>query len=174
MAPPQKRYGDATYYERKLQTVSQRLKVDKGSLSFDWGRSGAHVTFRFKGQDYRFEHTLEKAAKLGRPLYYGSDCFALIVLTMESLARMAENGFTEDLRPWIEGFKALPAGSLPDFFVKLGLDHLPSSEELTQRWRSLVRKVHPDAGGSPELFHEVQVAYAQAQQYISGAVAAKP
>lgn len=54
----------------------------------------------------------------------------------------------------------------PDFMVVLKLlpPYLP--EDVQQAYRTLVRQVHPDVGGSIEAFLKIQRAYEQAQTYL--------
>lgn len=69
-----------------------------------------------------------------------------------------------------ERTKASPADGKPierpDFMATLHLlpPYLP--EDVQQAYRTLVRKVHPDVGGSIEEFLKIQRAYEQAQTYL--------
>lgn len=54
-----KRYGDAQNYEVKLEKVMGRLGVE--SYDYDWSRKECWVTFAYKGQQYRFSHSLDNA-----------------------------------------------------------------------------------------------------------------
>ena len=59
-----KRYNTETY-EKKLATVMTRLGIEK--YNYDYTRRAAWVTFAYKGQNYRFEHSVENAAAHGQP-----------------------------------------------------------------------------------------------------------
>lgn len=47
----------------------------------------------------------------------------------------------------------------PDYYKILGLTTAADNAEIRQAYRRKVRDAHPDAGGDPETFHELQVAY---------------
>ncbi|MGH8877546.1 MAG: J domain-containing protein [Stackebrandtia sp.] len=47
----------------------------------------------------------------------------------------------------------------PDYYKILGLAVSAESTEIRQAYRRKVRDAHPDAGGDPEAFHELQAAY---------------
>lgn len=146
-----KRYGATDDYERKLARVMERLGADK----YDWdhNRREAWVEFYYKGQPYRFHHSVAKSVDSEEPLTYGSDCFAQIVLTLEDLARMVRRGIY-DLSTWVSGMKFLPAPvQLPWWVAELGLERLPSDEDqITTQYRLMAKTAHPDGGGSDEAF----------------------
>jgi hypothetical protein len=62
---------------------------------------------------------------------------------------------------------ALEAQNLSKAFKKFGLKPGASKEELTQRYRSLAKTIHPDVGGSEEQFLKVNQAYHIAMEYIN-------
>ena len=98
-----KQYGDVSTYEGKLENVMKRLGAEE--YNFDWSRTACWVEFRYKGQLYRFEHSVENAKMHGQHIVYGSDVFAQVVLALEDLARMTERGIYE-LQTWNIGMKA--------------------------------------------------------------------
>lgn len=138
-----KQYGAADNYERKLERVMERLGVEE--FNFNWDRWSCWVQFRYKGELYQFEHSVEKARSRGQKLDYGSDAFAQVVLALEDLARMVERGIYE-LQTWVAGMKYLPPPvEVPSFFRFLGFEQIPSGpEEVTARYRTLVKQMHPD------------------------------
>ncbi|HHY67880.1 MAG TPA: J domain-containing protein [Alicyclobacillus sp.] len=160
-----KKYGRPEQYERKLSNVMERLVVEK--YDFNWDRWGCWVQFQYKGQLYRFEHSVEKAKAKGIDLVYGSDAFAQLVLALEDLARIAERGIY-DLQSWVEGMKYLPPSTeIPECFRVLGFDSIPSGvDEVTERYRALAKQKHPDVGGSAEEFTKLQRAVEEAKQYF--------
>ena len=89
----QKQYADPTSYEAKLEKVMSRLGVEK--YDYNWDRKMCWVEFWINGQLYRFEHSIDNAAKHGITVRYGSDAFAQVVLTLEDIARMTERGIYE-------------------------------------------------------------------------------
>lgn len=159
-----KKYADIDFYQKKLAKVMERFGVS--DYNWDFNRSGGWVEFHYKGQLYRFEHSVENAKAHGDPLVYGSDAFAQIVLALEDLARIVERGIY-DLQNWIAGMKALPAQTyIPPCFLTLGLDHIPTADELKKAYRDRVNIVHPDKGGTDDAFRAVAAAYEEGKRYL--------
>ena len=101
-----KQYASPEQYETKLEKVMARLGVE--SYDYDWNRHDCWVSFTYKGQPYRFTHSVKNAKEHNIDLRYGSDAFAQVVLSLEDLARMVERGIY-DLSTWVAGMKYLPA-----------------------------------------------------------------
>lgn len=162
---PKKQYGSPDQYEAKLDRVMERLGVE--SYNYNWDRWGCWVEFRYKGDLYRFDHSVEKAKARGVNLVYGSDSFAQVVLALEDLARMVERGIYE-LSTWVAGMKYLPpAIEVPSFFKYLGFTDIPAGpEEVNARYRSLAKQMHPDVGGNQDDFKELKKASEQALRYF--------
>lgn len=159
-----KRYGPAQDYEQKLARVMERLKIKE--FNFNWDRFSAWVEFRYKGQLYRFDHSIDKARARGIELRYGSDAFAQIVLSLEDLARMVERGIY-DLQVWVCGMKMLPAAvEVPSFLKLLKFDWIPTQEEIKERYKELAKIMHPDAGGNSDDFMMLQEARDKALDYV--------
>lgn len=160
-----KQYASVKSYEDKLKRVMERLNIKEFNWNYD--RHGSWVEFRYKGEMYRFDHTVEKAKSRGVDISYGSDAFSQIVLALEDLARMVERGIY-DLQTWVSGMKYLPpAFELPAFFKVLGFEQLPSSEEeVKARYRNLAKTLHPDVGGNAKDFDNLMVASEQCLQYL--------
>lgn len=161
-----KQYGAAESYEGKLARVMERLGVKEHN--FNWDRFGCWIEFRYKGQLYRFEHSVAKAKSKGIDLRYGSDAFAQLVLALEDLARMVERGIY-DLGTWVEGMKFLPPVlEVPSFFKFLGFERVPGDlSEVMDRYRTLAKQMHPDTGGSQEDFIQLQKSVEQAKKYLT-------
>jgi hypothetical protein len=83
-----KKYAPAQEYEKKLERVMERLNIKQ--FDWNWDRHGGWVKFSYKGTWYIFKYTIEKAKEVGVNLQFGSDAFAVVVLTLEDLARAAE------------------------------------------------------------------------------------
>ncbi len=152
-----KKYAEATTYERKLEILEERMDLSDVNYNFD--RHGAWIEFRYKGELYRFDHTVESAREHGQDIYYGTDVFAQIVLAIEDLARITSRGIY-DLKTWVAGLKYLPAPEaiLPCFKV-LGFKATPNDRgEVNARWKNLAKKYHPDTGGDPEHFQVLKKA----------------
>lgn len=168
MAPRKKYYGTTEEYERKLDRVMKRFEVS--DYRYDWNRESTYVEFCYHGQWYHFENNFGKAKnaekKTHKSISYTSDLFAQIVLALESLARLTEQGLYS-LQYWIEGMKMLPpASNIPACFAALGFDHIPTEEELKQRFRARVKTVYPDAGGTAEEFEVLKKNYLACQTYL--------
>ena len=161
-----KQYAPGQNYEKKLGKVMERLSVSDYNWNYD--RHGAWVEFRYKGQLYRFDHTVSNARARGITLHFGSDCFAQIVLSLEDLARMVERGIY-DLQTWVSGMKMLPqALEVPSFLRLLGFEEIPSdADEVKARYRNLAKQLHPDQGGDSEDFRMLRRASEQAIQYMA-------
>lgn len=160
-----KQYADPAGYERKLEKVMERLGVDSYDYNFD--RHGCWVQFRLKGEIYRFDHSVAKAKERGVNLTYGSDAFAQVVLALEDLARMVERGIYE-LQTWVAGMRYLPPPvEVPTFFRFLGFAETPASAaDVTDRYRTLAKTMHPDKGGSEEDFNALVDAAERAKAYF--------
>ena len=152
-----KQYAEPAAYEAKLEKVMGRLGVEK--YDYDWSRRSCWVEFFYKGQLYRFEHSIENAHAHGINVQYGSDVFAQVVLSLEDLARMVERGIY-DLSTWVAGMKYLPQGNpVKPCFAFLQFSQKPTKDELKKRYRELCKVDHPDAGGSEERFMALRSAY---------------
>lgn len=161
-----KQYAEASTYEEKLENVMQRLGVEK--YNYNWDRFSCWIEFYYKGQLYRFEHSIENAKDHGQNVKYGSDIFAQVVLSLQDIARMVERGIY-DLSTWVAGMKALPAKvNMPECFLLLGFQTMPDQDQLHDRYKSLVKTAHPDAGGNAEYFMQIKTAYDQATDYLKG------
>lgn len=55
-----------------------------------------------------------------------------------------------------------------DPFKTLRLPHTATAEDVRQAFRRRARETHPDAGGSPEAFHGVRVAYDALSRDLDG------
>lgn len=159
-----KQYADPAVYETKLEKVMSRLGVDK--YDYDWSRFKCWVEFFYKGQAYRFEHSVENAQAHGINIKYGSDVFAQVVLSLEDLARMVERGIY-DLSTWVSGMKCLPTPKdIPSCFKVLHFSEIPTEEDLQKRFRQLSKTAHPDCGGSEEQFITLKTAYDEAIELV--------
>jgi len=162
-----KQYAEPQTYEAKLEKVMGRLGVE--SYDYDWSRKECWVSFVYKGQHYRFSHSLENAQAHGVNVKYGSDLFAQVVLSLEDLARMVERGIY-DLSTWVAGMQYLPApAKIPDCFLLLGFTYIPeNAEEVKARYRELAKRAHPDNGGTETEFVTLQAAQKAALEYLEG------
>lgn len=160
-----KQYAQPQAYEAKLEKVMARLGIEK--YDYDWSRFECWVEFTYKGQPYRFAHSVENAKSHGINIMYGSDVFAQVVLSLEDLARMVERDIY-DLSTWVAGMKYLPTATrLPECFKVLQFDSLPVNiTDVEKRFKQLAKGAHPDTGGTEEQFQILQQARKEAQDFL--------
>jgi hypothetical protein len=160
-----KKYDPAQDYEKKLGRVMERFGAQE--WDWNWDRHSSWVKFKYKGDWYQFDYTIDTARSKGKNLSFGSDCFAKIVLTLERLALMVEDGIY-DLQRWVKDMKALPAAiELPSFLKFLGFVDIPKSEdEIKAKYKEMAMIMHPDKGGDREDFMKLQQAYEKSLTYI--------
>ncbi len=163
-----KQYAAADNYEAKLSRVMERLGVKE--FDYNWDRFSSWIQFRYKGELYRFDHSLDNARTHGVDLKYGSDVFAQLVLSLEDLARMVERGIY-DLQRWVAGMKFLPAAvEIPNCFKFLGFEQMPADmSEIDTRYKNLAKVYHPDAGGNEDDFIKLTTATEQAKSHLQTA-----
>jgi hypothetical protein len=162
-----KQYATADQYEKKLEKVMERLNANELNYNFD--RHGCWIEFRYKGNLYRFDHSVAKAKSKGIDLRYGSDAFAQLVLALEDLARMAERGIY-DLQTWIAGLLFLPPPTvIPEYFKFMGFTSIPAdASEVRDRYRILAKQWHPDnkESGNEAQFKQLKEASEQALKHF--------
>jgi hypothetical protein len=160
-----KKYGPSQDYEKKLGRVMERLGAQEHD--WNWDRHSSWIKFKYKGNWYQFDYTLDMARAKGKNLTFGSDCFAKIVLTLERLALMVEDGIY-DLQRWVKDMKALPVAiEIPSFLKYLGFVDIPKSEdEIKVKYKDMAKLMHPDKGGNPEDFKTLNDSYEKALAYI--------
>lgn len=160
-------YASLEFYEKKLGKVMTRFGIDADKYDWDCNRTGCWVEFYYKGNLYRFEHSVQNAKAHGHKLSYGSDAFAQVVLALEDLARLVDRGIY-DLQDWVAGMKSLPpAQQRPSFCGILGLSCWPcSKEQIEKSYRSMARRNHPDLGGSDEFMKTLNDAKAEALRQL--------
>lgn len=163
-----KQYAEPAAYEAKLEKVMARLGVE--SYDYDWSRFECWVSFTYKGQPYRFSHSVKNAQEHGVNIKYGSDVFAQVVLSLEDLARMVERGIY-DLSTWVAGMKYLPAAEpIEACFIALGFSKRPTTvEEVKAQCKRLAKALHPDAGGNADAFNTLMLNYERCLQAMGGA-----
>lgn len=163
-----KQYAEPATYEAKLEKVMARLGVEQ--YDYDWSRFECWVSFEYKGQAYRFTHSVENAKEHGVNIRYGSDVFAQVVLSLEDLARMVERGIY-DLSTWVSGMKYLPAAkpALDPCFIGLGFIEMPkTTEEVKAQYRRMAKGMHPDSGGDEAAFVALGENYRKCLEKMEG------
>lgn len=95
------------------------------------------------------------------------DCVAhnmrAIQKTIEALRGMERWGVSDMMARAFTGFKAIPAQSSREpWAAVLNVPKNATPDQITQAYRSRLKQVHPDHGGSAEEFQRVQDAYREA------------
>lgn len=138
-----KPYSGVSFYEYKLEGVMERFNVD--SYTFNWDRWGCYVDFRYKGELYRIEHSVEKARSRGVELRSGSESFIEVVRTLEDLSEIIDRGIY-GLETWLRGIRSLPGSfEVPQYFKILGFAEIPEGpEDVRQRYQTLTSQLPSD------------------------------
>jgi len=91
-----------------------------------------------------------------------------IELTVEALRSIERWGGKQIFTASLQGFAALPAGGTTGnaWWDVLGIDRAATRDDITAAYRGLVKTNHPDVGGSPESFHEINEAYQAALRQV--------
>ncbi len=66
-------------------------------------------------------------------------------------------------------FSTTPKKEIPQCFITLGFEDIPTAAELKKRFHVLARASHPDSGGDSTLFHLYKSAHAEAEKYLQEA-----
>lgn len=139
-----------------------KLKRDGNPEAVDFGKCipdpGVAVYFRRNGKE----------------LCFACDCWShvqdnmhAIALTIAALRGIARWGTGDMMEAAFTGFMALPPASSSDWWTTLGVPVNASVEQVTEAYRLLVKKHHPDAGGDAELFRRVQSAWETFKKIIA-------
>lgn len=103
-----------------------------------------------------------------------ADNIAALAATIEAMRAIERHGGAVVLERAFTGFDALPAPGQTavrgwrEVFGFLDGSKVVSGEQLQNAYMRMRLEAHPDRGGSPERFHEVQTAYDQARQEFGG------
>lgn len=172
--------GTIDSWRVKLARVMERLGIEDGDYESQSDRRSAQILFTYKGHDYTFGLNMDAALRAGREVgkraselpRASTDLFAMLVLGLEDLARLKERGIYE-LSVFISGLEALPAAAaFPEDLRTLGFQTWPSSvDEVKARYRALAAELHPDAGGSVDLFVRIREAAVSAEKAVAARVA---
>ncbi len=166
--------GDFDAMERKLARVCERLGVPEDGCRYDWtssrGGNSCFVELCISGVWRRFENSTEKSAECGRGLTYASDLFAAIVLTLEDMARAAEQGIVS-FDQLVTGIPALPATvELEPCFQAIGFTERPIERaEVEAQYKRMAKALHPDVpGGSEAAFQRLHDNYTACLAALEG------
>lgn len=153
-------------YEAKLERVMERLGVEK--FDYDWTRRECWIEFWYRGQLYKFVHSVANAQA------HGIDISSMVPMYLRRwfypwrTSRAWWSVASMTLSVWVAGMKYLPeAQNIPSCFVAMQFQVIPENANTVQeRYRKLAKVAHPDTGGSAEQFEALQKAYRQAMEYF--------
>jgi hypothetical protein len=144
-----------------IVSTNLRLRTDGGIYAADMNKliddPGVAIYFKYKGKDVsmccdQYSRVWENLYALGKGI--------------EALRGMERWGVSEFLDRAFTGFAALPSTVIVpylDVWKALGLPGKPATVgEVTEAYRKQALTVHPDRGGSPDAFNQLQQAYRQA------------
>lgn len=136
-------HTDQDICERRLKKIMKRLKVDE--FNFNWDRRSCFIEFKYHGDSYRMEHTVDKAREKGViVLRNGTDCLMELIQSLEDLCQIIERG-TYELETWVSGMKlSSPKEEEPSEFL----------EEVHIRYKSLGKQKYPEYDDE-ELIHNI-------------------
>lgn len=142
---------------RSLELVFDRMEVEDSEIINRTKNGVPTCTVRFirVNKEYKFS-----CSKFEHP----SDNFRAVQLAITTLWRIYEDYEVYKFEELFAGFRCIPSDSilikqLPtgefDPFAILGLERDCTIEEVKKAYRTLVKKVHPDVGGSDKKMQEV-------------------
>lgn len=80
--------------------------------------------------------------------------------TVEDMRSLERNGCSQIISQIFTGFKALPAQApVKPWWEVLNVARAAGKEEISGRYRTLAKFYHPDNGGDPDRFREINEAY---------------
>ncbi|MBK1883682.1 J domain-containing protein [Luteolibacter pohnpeiensis] len=82
--------------------------------------------------------------------------------TIEALRGIERWGSSDMLDRAFTGFVGLPAPGPRPWWEVLGMNGTESKEAIKERYRELAKRHHPDIGGNPDQFAEINTAYQEA------------
>jgi hypothetical protein len=98
-----------------------------------------------------------------------TDNYRSLGLAISAMCQRERHGGGAMMNGAFDGFAALPSPKSAAKRSVLGLDGIRiDAEVIEHRYRTLARKLHPDAGGSHEAMSELSFAREQARREIEG------
>lgn len=144
-----------------IVSTNQRVRLDGGIYAKDLNKvpddAGIAVYFDRKGERVCF--CCDQYARIWENM-------RAIGKTIEAMRAIERWGSTEMLDRAFTGFASLPSPEQANSWRSiLGVkeEREPSLEKLTERYKALAKKRHPDTGGSTEQFQQLQQAFSKAK-----------
>jgi len=102
----------------------------------------------------------------GEPMALACDVYSTVednlwalVRTLDALRQIERDGSPALINRAFKGFAALPDPDARKWFEVLGVDASAENSEIKSAYFRLAKQYHPDAGGDPVIFDQVQKAY---------------
>jgi hypothetical protein len=123
--------------ERNLKKIMKRLDI--GDFNYNWDRGSCFIEFKYQGNSYRMEHSVQNARDKGIVLRNGMDCLNELVQSLEGLCQIIDRG-TYKLETWIAGMNQSPsAKEIPEFLEEVHMTYKPlAKKKLSDPESSLV------------------------------------
>lgn len=149
---------DARTAIKHLQNAIARLEATEihyDSIHSMNGNASAWISFKYKGQKYKFEYSQATASYLGISIPDPKDVFVALVNGIIDLARVADRGIF-DFGQIIQGFKAIEYIETPWWATFMGFNSRPRNvTECEERYKQLVKgAMSPESNG--EDFRKLQ------------------
>ena len=82
-----------------------------------------------------------------------------MVRTLDALRQIERDGSPALINRAFKGFAALPDPDARQWWEVLGIEKTANNDEIRKAYFGLAKLHHPDAGGDPVMFDQVQKAY---------------
>ena len=98
------------------------------------------------------------------------DNLQAIMKTLEAIRGIERWGTGDMMEAAFDGFKSLPEPKAEDknWCEVLGVQPWANAEQIKEAYRKKAMEVHPDKGGSSEMFNRVKTAYEQGLSNLAG------
>lgn len=168
--------AQASTIHRELQGTLKKMRATglRVSQNIDEKGSDASVQFDRLGRRYvvrcaKYQHPDDnlRAAQLAIRYLYDAMEELGVVSSDQAVSGATPKGKEPDaFSQFFLGFEATPDDSVlllgdgsHSWWEMLGLERTATKADIQNAYRSLARQYHPDAGGDPEMFKRLRVAY---------------
>lgn len=185
---PRLRRRASLFKRLHLGDARDQLKAELGRLGARHVVISTDIPLRLDGEFYASHRQPDDPGvavyflRRGKPYSIACDTYRklsenvrAIHATIEALRKIERHGASDLLEQALSGFKALPAAIVvrPKWWQTLGFEHEPIEDEQTlrvaeTRWRTLLRKEHPDRGGDSGRAALLNDAISEARQIMGG------
>lgn len=167
--------SDFRFYPNSLFIETTRLKEELGRMHARGIVISTNVPLKNDGNPYS---TYQRPSDVGVAVYFSVDNKAMalccdkwntveanmraLVMSVDAMRGLDRWGVSEIMNRAFMGFKALPekAASFPWWDV-LGVSRIATKKEIESAYKKKSKAYHPDNGGDPVRWAELQEAYSQ-------------